>query len=371
MRLTRKLMARLHRVFSPDPGPWLALRFRRTSGAMTWRIADARLTTTVPGDPSAALDLDLTQYTVAGLANAISAAAGYEVLYLDGSDLAALSARVLLDSEGDPDATNGDHLYGYTSLAYGYMEAMALELARAQDQIPEALKQLSVRTAEGEWLDELGSYYGVPRSLGESDAVYGERIVAEALRPRANNVAIEAALLTYTGQPATVIDVQQPADVVPVYDATWDHDGTITHGPGSVLRYGLFDVVYSQDVFSGGDRTAFTASVRAVIERMRAAGTQLRALLLREPGVSDPFPFSPTESAGMPITVSPDLGDTVAGGAESESVKAGALSLGAEPGPDGNDSLVLTVVFDITYSGVRRYDGTARHLGGAGQTETL
>lgn len=371
MRLLQKLLGRLNRVFDVDPNRFLALRFDSTAGPMRWRVADARLTTSGVTSPAQPLDIDLTGYTIAGLANLISALPGYEVHFQAPPDLATLSARCLIDGSGNPADSNGDHLYGYASLTWSYMEAVALELGQAETQIPEAIKQLSIGTAEGAWLDEIGSYYGVPREIGETDAVYGPRIVAEVLRPRCNNVAIEAALLTYTGQAATVRDVTLPADVVPVYDGTWDHDGTINHGPSVALRYGLFDVEYSQDVFSGGDSSAFTASVRAVIERMRAAGTQLRALVLREPAVLDLFPFPADDGVDFPMLVAPILEDAAAEPVESSTATTSALALGDDTGLVAADALVLTAAYGHTYSGIRRYNGAIRHNGGAGQTETL
>lgn len=371
MRLTQKLLRRLHRVFDLDPARFLALRFDSTTGPMRWKVADARLTTSGVTAPATPLDLDLTQYTIAGLANEIAARTGYEVHYLADPDLANLSARCLIDGNGDPAESNGDHLYGYTSLVWAYMEAMALELGEAEAQIPEALKQLSLKTAEGAWLDEIGGYYGVAREVGEPDSVYGPRIVAEVLRPRCNNVAIEAALLTYTGQAATVRDVTQAQDVVPMYDASWDHDATIQHGPGSVLRYGLFDVEYSQDVFSGGSSAAFTASVRAVIERLRAAGTQLRALVLREPAVVDAWPFEPDDGVDFPIAVAPALADAVDMATESDLAASLAMQLGTDAAPSAADTLVVQAAYGHLYNAVRRYDGAIRHNGGAGQAETL
>src|SRR3546814_4396237 len=95
---------------------------------------------------------------------------------------------------------------------------------------------MSTKTAQGEWLDELGGYYGVPRIQGENDASYGPRIIAEVLRPRGNNVAMEAAIKVYTGQDAKVTDVTLYGDPFPRYDATIRYDGTRSEEHTSELQ---------------------------------------------------------------------------------------------------------------------------------------
>ena len=257
MRLTKKLLSLIHRVFKKDPGQFIALRLRYSTGAMTWRVRDAVLTTVVSGGPGQSLTVDLTQYTVASLVGFLSSQPGYSVVYVDGSELAGLSARVLLDADGDIEKSNGDAIHGYTNVLFSYLEALAVELGAAEVQIVEMVKQMSTKTASDEWLDELGGYYGIPRLQSEPDTSYGPRIIAEVLRPRGNNVAIEAAIKVYTGQVAKVTDVVVFGSPTPAYNGSNTHNGAITYNATSKPRYGLFDVEYGYDLINGGSITEF------------------------------------------------------------------------------------------------------------------
>lgn len=261
MKLTKKLISFLHRVFDKDPVPFLALRLGCDGTGLTWGIADGYLTTTPVGGTAAPLLLDLRQYTVATLAAYVAMRPGYSVAYVDSTSLVNLGAAVLLDGSGDIMQSNGDHLYGYTSVLWSYMEANSVELEAAGTQIEQMLLQMSTTTAGDMWLDELGSYYKVPREQGEADAQYGPRIIAQVLRPLANNVAIENALRVINGGlPATCDD----------YD-------TIVNG-----SYGLFDVdlEVSLDLLASTVYASLMLSVVDTITRMRDAGTFLRRLAI-------------------------------------------------------------------------------------------
>lgn len=259
MKLTQKLISYLHRVFDKDPHPFLALRIQCNGTGLTWSVSGARLTTAPVGGTAASLSIDLTQFTIATLSTFIAAQVGYSVVYSDVSNRSLLGAATLIDGAGNVAASNGDHLYAYTSVLWSYIDTNAVELEAAGTQIEQMLRQMSTATAEDVWLDELGGYYKVPRKQGEIDAIYGPRIIAEVIRPLANNVAIESAL--------SVINQGLPVECS-------DYD-VIVNG-----SYGLFDI--DIDVGLGllvtTTYTALALSVIDTIERMRDAGTFLRRL---------------------------------------------------------------------------------------------
>lgn len=261
MQLTKRLFGFLHRVFDKSPEQFLALRLRCDGSGLTWSISNAILSTTPVGGTAAPLVLDLRTYTVAQLAAYLAMQPGYQLAYVDGTPLVNLGAAVLMDGSGDVNTSNGDHLYGYTSMLWSYMEANAVELQAADTQIRNMLLQMSTTTAEDIWLDELGGYYAVPRQQGEADVAYGPRIIASVLRPLGNNVAIEAAL--------RVLNVGLPATVE-------DYDQIVNNS------YGLFDVEMEVSL----DQLAVTAyatlllSAIDTIDRMRDAGTFLRRLAI-------------------------------------------------------------------------------------------
>jgi hypothetical protein len=368
MRLTKKLLSFLHRVFDKDPTPFLALRLSYGGTSMTWAVSDAVLKTTVAGGPGANLSVDLKQYTIAGLVAYLAAQPGYSVLYADTSDLSKLSARVLLDASGDISQSNGDHLYGYTSVLWSYLEASANELANAKAQVDEAIKQITTVTASGEWLDELGGYYGVPRLQGELDDQYGPRIIAEVLRPRANNVAMEAAISAYTGQSTTVTDVTLYTLSPPIYNGLYNYDGTQHHNSASVPRYGLFDVQYAYDLIGGGDITDFQQVVHDLINRLRDAGTQLRSLSLVGSTIFDTL-TAPTDSMpGMAVSI--PLDDALTAPTETTSI-ATNLDLGSDTLSAPTDDETITISYSTTYNGLRTHDGSVPYSSGSSIPETL
>lgn len=369
MQLTQKLLSYLHRIFDKDPGQFLALRLSY-AGGMTWTIADAMLTTTVTGGPGQPLTVDLTQYTLGRLYAFLAAQPGYRVIYGDRSTLSLLSARVLVDGTNDIAKSNGDHLYGYTSVLWSYLESQAQELQAAEAQIVEMLKQMSTKTAQAEWLDEIGGYYAVPRLQGELDASYGPRIIAEVLRPRGNNVAMEAAIKVYTGQSAKVTDVTLYGATFPLYDGTITHDGTYHHDAVTAPLYGLFDVEYGYDLLNGADIAQFQQIVVDLIDRLRDAGTHLRSVLLRASNISDAF-TAPTDTGAIPWGGALILNDTLTAPDDSQFDVATTLASFADTLAAQTDDVSLTIDYNYQHNGIRRYDGTIAHMGGQTVGEAL
>jgi hypothetical protein len=302
MNLTKKLLGYLHRVFDKDPVAFLALRLRYAGTGMTWSISDGVLTTTVTGGAGASLTVQLADYTVSSLVNFLAAQSGYTVEYANTSELSQLSARVLLDADGDQDVSNGDHLRGYTSLLWAYLEPFSVELKEADHQIDEALVQMNMLAAEANWLDEWGGYYGIPRITGELDPVYANRIIVEVLRPRGNNIAIEAVARELLGQPVIVNDVRLWTPTLPIHDGASDHDSTEFYDAAETPIYGLFDVDYIYNLESGDDVSEYAIKLAAIVEKMRDAGTHLRAMNLQSSQLSDTATIEPTDSASISIT---------------------------------------------------------------------
>lgn len=362
MKLTQKLLSFLHRVFDKDPAPFLALRLRYDGDGMMWSVSDARLTTVPSGGAGQPLDVDLTQYTLGELVNHLAAQPGYTVEYADHSALSTMGAGVLLDGSGDQNQSNGDHLYGYTSVLWSYMEANARELKAAADQIEQMLLQMSTTTASDVWLDELGSYYAVPRLQGEADASYSLRIITEVLRPRGNNVAIEAAISYYTGQATTVTDVVERSALSPLHDGGAAHDGVEFYNSTSSPRYGLFDVEHGYDIVNGGDITSFQQIIRDLIGRLRDAGTHLRSLSLKGSVVEDTA-AAPTDGGALALGGGVALQDTAAGATEEMSMAMDVAGL-ADSVTGGADSSVVGYTFDTRYNALRSYNGLSRHNSG-------
>ena len=366
MKLTKKLLSFIHRVFDKTPAQFLALRLTYRGG-MTWSIADGVLTTKVTGGPGVDLAVPLRGYSINTLVGFLAAQPGYSVLYADTTESAAMSAAVLLDGAGDIDASNGDHLYGYSSFLYTYLEAFAIELAAAEVQVGEVLRQLSTKTAEGEWLDELGSYYAVPRLVGEADSQYGPRIIPEVLRPRGNGIAIESAIRAYTGQDIRVVDVVVYGNATPTYNGTVAHNAARTYNASPALIYGLFDVLYSYDLLSGTDVSTFRQQMRDLINRLRDAGTQLRALTLQSSSIADSLLVAPTDGGvTQALNVAYAVTDAGPGATESMGTMAGLLATMSDTAARAmGDSLTLTFSSGTTYNGQRSYNAAITYASGS------
>lgn len=265
MKLTQKLIGYLNRVFDRGTSQVLALRLRYDGTGMTWRIADGTLTTAVSGGTGAALSVPLSQYSVAELGAFLAAQPGYSVPYQDLSTFTGLSALVLLDGEGDQSKSNGDHLNGFTSVLWAYMDSIASELTLLNASIAEAIKQLSAKTAEGEWVDEHGSYYNVKRENGEQDVAYVARMISELIRARGNNISIADAVERAIGGSEWA------------WVRVLDHKSTTTAGDGT-KSYGLFDLYAEVDVDGPLTFAQIDTNLRAALAAMRDAGTHLRML---------------------------------------------------------------------------------------------
>jgi len=366
MRLTQKLLGYLPRFFDKSPGRVLALRLSY-DGDMSWVVDNGVLTTTVSGGPGVGLTVDLKAYTFSSLVDFLASRMGYSIPYAAIDDVASISARALIDGSGSLSQSNGDHLYAYTSPLWAYVEAVGPELDAAGVQVGEMLRQMNTRTGEGIWLDEIGGYYGVLRKPFEVDGAYGSRIILEVLRPRGNNVAIEAAIREFTGQTTKVTDAVIFDGVTPAHNALVTHNGAALHNSESRPVYGLFDVNVGFDLLSGESPLEFALSVRALLENLRDAGTHLRALSLSGSDISDSFLFAPTEPGGDALSADPVLTDSVTGPTEDNAVIPLSIAGMTDAVSAGADDADIDISYLYQHNSTRSYNGVVLHNAGTSQ----
>lgn len=299
-----RLLNALSRVYDVTPDPVLGLRLTYVSGQMQWTIANDTLSTTVIGGTGGPLSVDLSQYTLSTLAVLLASQPGYAVLYLDDQTLGDISTLALVPGSGDIATSNGDHFYVAANLTWIYLAAVASELSVAQIAIEAAPAEMATTSADGEWLDLLGSYYAVPRQLGEQDAKYAPRIPAEVILPRQNNVAIAAALIASTGQPATCTDAPTFGNPFPIFDGAIQFVGApFFYNAQAQTIYNLFDVAIGYDLLGSLSPIDFATAIRSQIDRLRAAGTHLRDLTLTASVMGDRF-IQPTDGLVETILIS-------------------------------------------------------------------
>lgn len=195
-------------VFDKDPLAELVLRVSHAGGS-SWVVAAGVLTVVAGGEE---FTYQLAGYTVSTLANAMQAD-GLSVTRVN-SRYGHLSALALVEGASNQWLSNGDHLRVFTSLLWALLQGYSREVDAAQEQIRQALLQMVIATAEGEWLDLWGTLYGVPRMTGESDAELRIRIPREAFRLRSNPRAIEAAIKDLTGKDVSILEPWQSSFVL-------------------------------------------------------------------------------------------------------------------------------------------------------------
>lgn len=369
MKLTKTLLSYLNRVFNKDPLPWFAIQLRY-DGGMTWQVAEGIFTTSVTGGSGSNLTVDLSQYTLGTLIDFLAAQPGYTTPYADESSRAGLSALTLLDGSGDISQSNGDHLWAYSNVLWAYMEATAVELELARAQINKLPGEMATTTADTVWLDTLGSYYKVPRLPNEADGSYGPRMIAQVLRPASNNVALEAAIKTYTGQPAKVTDIKLYGSNPPLYNSDNVHDGVILYNAVNSPVYGLFDVTYGYDLVNGGDISGFQSIVLGLIENLRAAGTHLRSIALSGSTLADSL-TPPTDGGALAFGLTGAWSDTLTAPTDTSSPMPVGLSAFADTLTPATDSALETVNYNYQYNGVRYHNGVILYQSGQSITESL
>lgn len=191
----QRLLASTHSaVFDKDPDAELALRVRHASGSV-WSVADEVLT--VRAGTNAPKTYNLSQYTVGQLATAL-VADGFDVPMVSPAWVSR-SALALVEGGGDQNTSNGDHVSAFTSLLWAVMSGYGGAVRAANVQVGQALRQMIMTQAEGEWLDVWGTLYGVGRKQAELDAAYQIRMAREVFRRRVNARAIELAIRDETG----------------------------------------------------------------------------------------------------------------------------------------------------------------------------
>ncbi len=355
MKLTRRLLGYLYRAFDTDPDAYTAFRLSSVDGLLRWTIADRVMTTTVDG--LNAQTISLAGHTIGSLAATLALVPGYRVEDLAGDERIKLAAVSLIDGTGNPSELNGDRLRAYQSLTWAYLDACAVELKAMSDAAAQAPRQMATATAEGDWLDELGSYYNVGRLVGEDDAAYGARIVAEVIAPKNNNVALEIAIKRAFGQSVSVTDVRLWGDAFPLLNGVISLNGAYTLNASATPLYGLFDVAVGYDLESGPSVEEFQVQVRAFIDRVRAAGTHLRALALTGSSLGDAVDEA-TDGAAIAFFGALALDDPAAEPTEAMSSMDSTMSTMEDAVDAASDGIGLSSVYTTLLNGARRLNGT-------------
>lgn len=352
MKLTQRLLNYLYRAFDKDPDAFTAFRLSSAAGVLSWAVSDRVLTVMIDGETD--LVTSLSGKSIADLVAELSARYVVQDVISDGR--ASLSAATLIDGAGSVSDLNGDRLQAYQSLTWIFLDACAGELKALSESAEAAPAQLATVTAEADWLDEIGSYYSVPRLVGEGDAAYGPRIIAEVIAPKSNNVALEIAIKRAFGQPATVKDVREWGASFPLLNGAIDLDGAYLLNATATPLYGLFDVTVGYDFEFGPSIDSLREQIHAFIERVRAAGTHLRALEFVSGDVGDVVPEA-SDDGPIALEATFAIDDAVDAPSDNMSTLSVAMSSFDDSVDTATDAASLTLSYSIALNGARKLNG--------------
>ena len=259
MRLLNKLLEYVHHGFHQSADSIELIALNTNDDTLRVALDDGVLSVTQSGFE--AVNVTLDGMTVADVYSQISAI--YPDSSLSGSG-SGLSANILIHARRFKDTESGKYVFiisGYQSFLYVVLDMFASSLATARADIDAAIMQLYLDESELNWLDEYGSYFGLPRLFNEHDDDYRNRIITTVIKPKCNNVAMEISLSDRFGQTSSVTDVTGRP--------TW------------------FDVTTGFNLTGYVPPDLYHNYIVDFINSIKAAGTKLNALSLTASGVFD------------------------------------------------------------------------------------
>lgn len=93
---------------------------------------------------------------------------------------------------------------------YTITESLRQAIEEAGIDTETGKKMMYLASAEGEWVDYWGSYFGVSRLANEDDDHYKQRIISEVVRPKQTVEGIIDCIATYTGLDKNQIIIFEP-----------------------------------------------------------------------------------------------------------------------------------------------------------------
>lgn len=235
-----------------DPQPTPALTILYDGSAARASVAQRHLSITVTGGSGEPLVVDLRNKTLDDVATEMTAYAGYTATAVGDVSASALSLLPVQNVDLFANAT----LTRFTSLLWRVLMPLAWTLEDVLANTQAGARQLSVVTAEGQWIDRWGAYYGdVVRLFNEEDRDYARRIIAEVTRWRLNGLAIADTIKQELGVAATVTNL---------HDRAWVYGRT---------KYGKYvGRKHARTTILLDPSGEINARFRDVVERNRAAG---------------------------------------------------------------------------------------------------
>ncbi len=181
-----RLLDKLYNAFNRDPNVQKAFAIWHADG-VAWQLTDRRL---VVHSGAGALLADLA---VAGtVADVVAGLTSQGVTVNDvRSGVMGFHASVLVESSGTAANNIKGFIDAHRSILWALISSYAQEVGVAADMVPQAIRQATLQTAEGDWLDYWGGFFGIQRRSGQADASYLALIIPDTLRQANTRSAVE------------------------------------------------------------------------------------------------------------------------------------------------------------------------------------
>ena len=203
MNILTRLLDFLPTYFNTDPLIQLGISLSHSDPAarMTFSVKNNVISACRFGVFVNDFEISLAGKTLSEVATEINAVSNYTATTPD--IMAAERALCLVDTENQVDGL----AHAFTNPMWAFFKALAMELKEAKDAELEMLRHMSVPGATGIGLNYWGEYFDNTRIPGETDVVFGQRVIDEIKRPKSNNVAMEIILQAYYGFKIDVVDL--------------------------------------------------------------------------------------------------------------------------------------------------------------------
>jgi len=271
MRLVNKLVDAVHHAFDRSALPTDAITAQPNQDGVGFALQDDVIQVTVGSLMVDQIPVD--GKTMQDVAAVLAAYCGI-VTVASGQETRAARTLVAARETLDDDGARQVVLSSYTSPLWMLMDAFAVELEAARQAVYAMREQLFLQSAGADWLDEWGGYFGLKRFSGEPDYEFRQRITVSIFRQKCNNVALEIALAHDAGIDVSVVDRATP---------------------------GVFGVTLPFDLLGAGQPDAAIEKMIALINGIKAAGTQLGDVSLTDSVITDTVKDSLSD--GLTVTI--------------------------------------------------------------------
>lgn len=301
--LRKKLMDRLHRVFSKTKKAVPAVSVQCTSGnrcEITITKSNIYITSNEGNslhyltNTTSINDL-ISEINSFGILNAILVSEEYGHLLAKGfaDDTIVVTDVATLDYP--------------TSELWQEMQVAAFDLEDQASRIQSAEQQMYFHSSDSDWLDYWASnYFGIERYNGENDIGYRFRAIKELLRPTQNNIALENIVRDALGIDARILDAQKYTDEIPLPFTASDANNRF-----------LLDMAIPMEM-DEASANILIERVKTLVRKYKAAGTDFLQTPLRKLN-SPTEEVSPAETYAVGITMS-----GIADGLQDGPIRVGA-----------------------------------------------